>query len=421
MTKAPLEGVLVIDLTQHLAGPFGTQILSDLGATVVKVEPAVGDSTRHLHPYFVGGESAYYLSLNRNKKSIAIDLKSSRGRQLLLDLARRADALIENFRPGTMAKLGLDYAELQTVNPALVVASISGFGQSGPYRDLPAFDIIVQALSGGMSITGEAGGRGVRAGIPIGDIAAGLFGIVGLLSGLLSAKSTGRGSYIDVGMLDCQISLLSYMATYYLVSGQVPGPQGRGHTSIPTYRAFTCKDDKDVVVAANTERMWTGLCRALESEELAEDARFYVNEARLRNRTELDTILEERFRRHDVHDVLERLQENSVPCAPINALDEALSDPQVRHRDMVLTLNSGFDISVGVPGNPIKVMGYQETPKFPPHLGGDAAFVLGEILALSRHDVEDLIREGVVINGTAVGDDGEASTAQDRDLNVTGP
>lgn len=394
--KPPLDGVVVIDLTQHLSGPFGTQVLADLGAEVIKVEPLSGDATRRLAPYFVDDESAYYLSLNRNKRSIAINLKHDEGRQVLLDLVREADALLENFRPGTMDKLGLGYPVLSAVNPALVVASISGFGQTGPDKQLPAFDIIVQALSGGMSITGEEGSRGVRAGMPIGDIAAGLYGIIGVLAGIVGAKATGAGTYVDVGMLDCQISLLSYMATYYLVSGNVPPPQGRRHTSIPTYRAFVCRDDRDVVVAANTERMWEGLCQAVGAESLVDDPRFTTNAERLNHRAELDPLLEERFRSFDTEEVVSRLQKFSVPCAPINTLDRALTMTQVEARHMVKTLVAADGATVAVPGNPIKIVGYQEPDQFPPHLGEQSAQVLREVLSLPTERIEELMRLGVV-------------------------
>jgi crotonobetainyl-CoA:carnitine CoA-transferase CaiB-like acyl-CoA transferase len=268
MRRPPLEGAVVLDLSHFLAGPFCSQLLADLGARVIKIEPRTGDMTRDLPPYFVHGTSEYFLSVNRNKESIVIDLKHPEGKELFLQLVRVAEIVLENFRPGVLARLGIDYHELQKENPAIVLCSITGFGLDTSDPGRPAYDMIVQALSGVMSLTGEPERFSLRAGVPIGDLGAGMLGAVGALAALTSARSSGEGSHVDISMLDGQISMLSYLAAYYLISGEVPGPQGRGHLSIPTYRSFGGSDERDFVVCANTEAMWVGMCEALGLERL---------------------------------------------------------------------------------------------------------------------------------------------------------
>ncbi len=273
----PLAGVTVLDLTQHLSGPHATQILGDFGARVIKIEPPTGDPTRKTGPYFEDGDSDYFHSANRNKESVVLNLKTDGGREALLALAAKSDIVFENFRPGTLEKLGIGFEALLEANPRIVLCSVTGFGQTGPYIHRPAFDIIVQGLAGGMSLTGEPGGKPVRSGLPIGDVAAGIYAAAGALAGLIEVGRTGRGTTVDVSMLDTQIALLSYVGTYYLASGDVPGRQGRGHMSIPTYRAFTAGDGGELVVAANTEPFWQGLARAFGVPELIEDPRFVNN------------------------------------------------------------------------------------------------------------------------------------------------
>ena len=259
----PLNGIKVLDLTQFLAGPFSTQIFADLGAEVIKLEAPAGDWSRTLPPHFVGDDSCYYLSINRNKEAVAIDMKAPEGLALVKQLAEKCDIVMENFRPGVLDRLGLTYDDLSSRNPGLIWASISGFGQTGPYRERPAYDMIVQAMSGGMSLTGEVGRSAVRAGMPIGDLTAGMYATVGSLAALEERRRTGKGKFVDISMLDCQVALLTYQAAYYLHSDKVPGRQGRGHESIPTYRSFAGANDTELVICANTERMWQGLCAVL--------------------------------------------------------------------------------------------------------------------------------------------------------------
>lgn len=396
-SAGPLSGVVVVDLTQHLAGPFATQILGDLGARVVKVEPLTGDTTRLIAPYFVAGESDYYVSANRNKECVAVNLKDPEGRQLLLDLASKADVVVENFKPGTMARLGLAYEDFKAANDQIVMCSISGFGQVGGYRDAPAFDMVVQALAGVMSITGEADGHAVRAGVPIGDITAGLYGAIGVLGGLVQRYVSGEGSYIDVAMYDGQLSLLSYLAAYYLLAGEIPGPQGRAHRSTVTYRVYACGDGTEIVVTATTEAQFRRLCTALDLDDWAAQERFRGNGARLQRRAEVDGVIEAAFARLDSESALRRLHEHTVPCGTIRGVNQALDDPHTRARDMVMTLTGQDDGQrADVVGNPVKFLGYTEPRQFPARIGEHTTAVLGEMLGLDPGKVRLLADSGIV-------------------------
>lgn len=408
--SGPLAHVMVLDLTQHLAGPFASQILGDLGARVIKVEPPGGDSTRQMGPYFVGEDSVYFLSANRNKQSVCIDLKAPKGRETLLALAAQADIVIENFRPGTLEKLGISYPELRAANEKIVVCSISGFGGDGPYKSRPAFDMIVQALSGGMALTGETDGRPVRSGLPIGDLCAGMYGVIGVLAGLARVAARGAGCYVDVSMLDSQVSLLSYVASYCLTGGASPGRQGRQHMSIPTYRALTCLDRQDIVVAANTQRMWIGLCEALNLPEVATDERFSDNSSRQRHCDALEPLLSQAALNWRAEELLARLHDSGVPCAPINEVGAALSDPQVQHREMVLELPVG-DAVIHAVGNPVKISDPLLRHRSPPHLGEHTLSVLREVAGLSESEIEELVSSrSVFASGSEVGAHGQRSS-----------
>jgi crotonobetainyl-CoA:carnitine CoA-transferase CaiB-like acyl-CoA transferase len=391
-----LGHIRVLDFTQFLSGPYCTQILGDLGAEVIKIEPPEGDSSRTVPPHFVADDSAYFLAINRNKRSIVIDLRRPEGRDLALALAARADVVVENFRPGVMARLGLGYEALAAQNKALVLCSISGFGQDGPYRDRPAYDMIVQAMSGGMSLTGLADGPPVRMGVPIGDLSAGLYGAIGILAALQRREREGKGSVVDVSMLDCQVAMLCYQAAYHLQAGVVPGPQGRGHDSIPTYRCFTARDGREVAITANTERMWRGLCTELDLTALIDDPRFATMADRNRHRAALEPLLEEGFRARDADDWTARLLAVGVPAATVNTVDRALADPQVQHRGMVLDMAGPEGRQARVAGNPIKVAGADAPARYPAPLGSDARAVLTDLLGFDEARIAALLRDGVV-------------------------
>lgn len=401
IASGPLSGVRILDLTQFLAGPFATQILGDLGAEVIKLESPTGDWARTLPPHFVGGESCYYLSINRNKKAVVIDMKSPDGLDLVKKLADKSDIIFENFRPGVLDRLGLGWEEVSTRNPGLIWASISGFGQTGPYRNRPAYDMIVQAMSGGMSMTGERNGSSVRAGIPIGDLSAGMYATIGALAALEERRNTGRGKFIDISMLDCQVAMTSYQAAYFLHSGKNPGRQGRSHASIPTYRSFKTANGTEVVVTANTERMWVGLCAALSLEGLIKDARFLSNENRFENRYELWPILEEAFSRKEAKEWVPLLLAQGVPVGEVNQLSDTFSDQQVLSREMVISLRHPDGDDVSVAGNPIK---FDDTTvseyRYPPRLGEDTSEIIRGVLGIEEPYYAELIKKGVICDAS---------------------
>jgi len=393
----PLSGLRILDLTQFLAGPYATMIFADLGAEVIKLEAPVGDWSRVLPPNFVGEDSCYYLSINRNKQSIVVDMKNEEGLEIVRRLADESDILVENFRPGVLDRLGLTYADLSRRNPGLIWASISGFGQTGADRDRPAYDMIVQAISGGMGMTGEPGRSAVRSGIPLGDLSAGMYAVIGALAALEERRSSGQGQFVDISMLDCQVSMLCYQAAYYLHSGKNPGRQGWGHDSIPTYRGFNCANGTSLVITANTERMWQALCDVLGIPDLKDDGRFTLNEDRYENRHELWPILEGAFMMHEADHWVPLLLEAGIPVGEINDLEKALSNPQIVGRDMVLPLvNEGGD-EIRVAGNPVKMSRTARSDhSYPPKLGAQTIDILGHVLGADADEISGLIKSGAV-------------------------
>lgn len=395
----PLSGITVLDLTHVLAGPFCTQIMGDLGAEVIKIErPGVGDQTRRMPPHFIGKkkQSAYFLAINRNKKSLTLDLKSPEGKKIFYELTKKADVVINNFTPGTMEKLGLGYETLKKINPRIVWASITGYGQTGPYRDRPTYDIIVQAIGGLMSYTGEPDGPPVRSGIPFGDLGAAGHAIIGILAALLSRSKTGEGRKVDVGMLDVQISLHTYRAKYYLVAGEIPKPVGTGHVSSVPLRAYRTKDSY-IVVEAFMDHFWRNLCRAIGMESLSEDPRFNSRSKRLENREEVDRILEEAFLKKTTDEWIEIFDEIEVPSGPINTLDKALADPQVLSRNMLIEIDSPHTGKLKDVGNPIKISGVdEEIFKPPPLLGEHTEMILKNMLGYSTEKIAELKEKDII-------------------------
>lgn len=392
-----LSGVVVLDLTRFLAGPFGTMVLADMGATVIKVEQLTGDTTRYQAPYyFQGGDSAYFLAINRNKQSISLDIRSEGGRRVLERLIAKSDIMIDNLRAPQRQKLQLSWEHVEKINPRIISCSLTGFGSDGPYADRPAYDIIVEALGGVMGLTGPEGGPSVRAGVPIGDITAGLYAAIGVLGGLAYRENTGRGQHIDVSMLDAQVSLLSYLAQYYFIGGLVAQHQGRAHVSIPTYNTFATKDGREIVVAANTQEMWQSLCQVLGRTDLPEDPRFTDNPTRLAHREELLEILRAEFAGWDVERLHDALVEQQVPAAPINTIDAALADPQVHHREMVVrtTHRDGEDfLTLGTTIKTDDPSGQEFSS--PPALGGDSRQIL-DGLGFTGPEIDELVAAGAI-------------------------
>lgn len=392
-----LDGVRVVDMAQMLAGGYGSMLLGDLGAEVLKIEPIeVGDRTRLLGPPFVEGESAYFMSINRNKKSVALDVTKEQGRQILYNLVRVSDVVFHNFRPGIMEKLKCDYNTLKGINPRVIYCGLTGYGETGPYRDYPAFDLAIQAVSGAMSITGESGRPPVRMGIPMGDLAGSLFAAFAISAALYAREVTGEGRKIELSLMDCNISLLTYVGQYYLMDGQVPGPIGSGHQSVVPYQAFATQDIY-IVVAVFVEKFWQAFCRVLGIEELIDDPRFCDNDHRRDNREELVPILEEIFRTRPGEEWLQLLREAQVPCGPINTLDRLFADPQVTARRMVVEIDHPKVGRFRSIGNPVKIPPMPEGPFEPPPLHGQHTDeVLRELLGYSAERIAQLREDGVI-------------------------
>jgi crotonobetainyl-CoA:carnitine CoA-transferase CaiB-like acyl-CoA transferase len=391
----PLAGITVLDLTRVLSGPFATMTLGDLGADVIKIERIDGgDDTRHIPPY-VGGESHYFLSVNRNKRSVAVDLKSARGQELVRNLARRADVVVENFRPGVAAAMGLDYARLSGENDQLIYCSISGFGQSGPMAQLPAFDIVVQALSGALSVNGHPDGEPVKLGLPIGDAAAGVYAAIGVLAALTARDRTHRGAWIDVSMLDSIFGLFGHLAGQYLVAGTSPTPVGSGHQNIAPYGVYQAADGQ-IVIATLTPIFWPRLCRALGLEDYQNDARFATNDLRLDHRKELTRLIQARLSEAGVDEWSARFTAEAVPHAPIKTVGQALESAYAEGRSVVRTITHPAVGEVRIPGPVIHFDGHQTPVSHPPVFGEHTAEVLRELGGLSEASIEELFTDRIV-------------------------
>ncbi len=394
----PLEDVRVLDLTWVLAGPFASMLLCDLGADVIKVErPPWGDISRTTGPY-QNGWSGYFFSINRGKRSVAIDLRKPEGRELFLRLVERVDVVMENFTPGTMEKLGLSYDVLSARNPRLVYAATSGFGQTGPYRDRPALDIIVQAMGGAMSITGEPGGRPVRPGVSYGDIAAGLFTVIGILAALHERERSGQGQMVDISMLDCQVTVMENAIMRYFVTGEVPGPLGTRHPSATPFQAFPTADGYIVVALGfGEENQWNLLCAILGLPELIDDERFDTGPKRTANHALLEPILEAAFRKRTTREWLNELEAVGIPCGPINRVPEVVEDPQVKHRNMIVPVTHHVAGTIPIANTPFKLSRSEAGIKGPPpDFGQHSRDVLRELLSMPDEEIDRLVAEGVV-------------------------
>lgn len=397
LKNGPLDGIRVLDLTRVLAGPYCTMFLGDLGAEVVKVEqPGVGDDTRGWGPPFAGGESAYFLCVNRNKKSVTIDLKSADGIALVRRLAENADVLIENFRPGTMQRLGLGEENLRATNPKLIYASLSGFGADGPMRDFPGYDLIVQAWGGLMSITGMPDGDPTKVGVAIIDLVAGLMLGKSITAALFAREKLGVGQRIDTSLLEAEVACLINAGSNYLIGGKVPERWGNAHPTIVPYQSFQTADSY-LVIGVASEGIWRRFCQAIGKIELADDPRFAKNANRVENRAALIAILTEMFRSRDNETWLRLLNEAEVSCAPIQTIDQVFAAPQVRHRNMLVEVEHPTAGNVRMAGIPVK---FSVTPASvrlpPPLLGQHTEEVLKSWLGTDDKTIADLKRKKVV-------------------------
>lgn len=356
---AILSDIVVVDLSRVLAGPYTTMILGDLGATVIKVErPGKGDDTRQFGPPYVGGESAYYLGLNRNKQSITLDYTTPAGLERLLGLIEQATILVENFRPGTLQPYGLDYQTLHERYPGLIYCSISGYGQDGPYADRPGYDFVAQAESGIMAVTGEVEGEPQRVGVPVGDVSAGMFGAVAVLAALRYRTRTGKGQHIDISLLETSMSMLSNVSSNYLISGVEPERYGNGHPNIVPYQTFQTSDGYIAVSCAN-DRLYQALCRLLGLADLATDPRFATNPLRVVNRAELIPILQEAFQQRSSVQWLNALRTAGIPCGLINQISQAFNSPQIQARGFIWECEHPTAGHIKLAGSP---MHFSETP-----------------------------------------------------------
>jgi len=393
----PLAGLTVIDLTRVLSGPYCTMILGDMGARVIKIEqPGRGDDTRAWGPPFLGKESAYFLSINRNKESLTLDLKKPDGLHLLGQLLDRADVLVENFRPGAMQRLGLDYATVAARRPRLVYCSISGFGQSGPRREQPGYDAVMQGEGGLMSITGEADGPPYRLGVAISDIVTGMFAAQGISMALLARTRTGRGQHVDIGMLDSTTALLTYQAAIYFATGAPPPRLGNRHPTIVPYETFTASDG-DFVLAIGNDELWRTFCRVAGLDAVASDPRFASNRDRVQNYGDLKPMLAERLKTRARAEWLAALTAEGVPCGSVRDVGEVLEDPHLHARAMVQSVDHAALGEVRVLGVPMKL---SDTPgsvrTAPPTLGQHTDRILRGDLGLSEQEIDRLRKDRVV-------------------------
>jgi formyl-CoA transferase len=400
-TELPLSGYRVLDLSRILAGPYCTMILGDQGAEVIKVErPDIGDDTRTWGPPFAGGESAYYLCCNRNKKSIAIDLKNPEGVELVQELAKVSDVLVENFTPGLMKRLGLDFETLRQINPRLVYASITAYGQDGPYRDRPGYDMVLSAVGGLMFITGEKDGNPCKVGVAITDVLTGVYASGAITSALLWRERSGKGQYLDISLLDVQVSGLANIASNYLVAGKEATRWGTAHESIIPYQVFQTQD-RPIAIAVANQKLWINFCKLVGKEEWLNDPRFESNPKRVANREVLLPLIDDLFSQKTCDEWMTLLVGAAIPCGPVNDMQHLFADPQVQHRNMIAEVPHPTIGTLRLAGLPIK---YTETPGtirlHPPLLGEHTDIVLAEVLDCSPQEIAALNAKGAISLGS---------------------
>jgi len=380
MKTQPLHGIRVLDLSRVLAGPYCTMVLGDLGADVIKVEPPEGDETRAWGPPFAEGESAYYLCINRNKRSMTVNLKSDEGRAILRELALKSDVLVENFRPGTLARYGLDDETLRPDHPRLVYCSISGFGQTGPLRERPGYDFMIQAMGGIMSVTGDPDGEPMKVGVAVADLFAGQNAVIAILAALQARERNGEGQYIDIALFDSQLGWLANVTSNFLISGNLPKRYGNAHPNIVPYQVFEAVDGWFALAVGN-DKQFVRLCDVIDRPEWSSDERFTTNAARVANRDKLIPLLKSIFTLRRVDEWLSLLESAEIPCGPINTLDKAFANPQVAAREMLVTMEHPTIGDLPLVGSPLK---FSATPVEyqlpPPRLGEHTDEIMRAVL-----------------------------------------
>ena len=395
--RGALKGIRVLDMSHVLAGPTSTMVLADLGAEVIHIEPPWGDDSRGFGP-FLNGKSAYYVSINRNKKSVVVDIKKREGKKIIRDLIKVSDVLVENFRPGTMEKLGFSYEEVSKINPKIVYASISGFGHNTlpEYRGRPSYDMIAQAYSGLMSITGPEGGPPVRVGTSVGDIVTGYMCVIGILSALYYRERTGRGQRVDISMIDSLFFILENAVLRYTVSGEIPKPLGTAHPSITPFQAFKTKDDW-IVIPIGNDNLWMKFTEAIGHPELKEMEEFKTNRLRTENKKKLIPILEDIISKKTTDEWLKIFEKYGIPSSPINTIDRIVNDPHIKYREMLVEVEQPDMGKVKIAGSPLKL---SETPgrvySHAPLLGENTLEVLRDILGYSLREIEELDDRGII-------------------------
>jgi crotonobetainyl-CoA:carnitine CoA-transferase CaiB-like acyl-CoA transferase len=402
--STPLAGIRVLDLSRILAGPWCTQLLADLGAEVIKIErPGKGDDSRAFAPPYIRDsdgnetrESAYFCCANRGKKSVTVDISKPEGAKLVRELAAKADVLLENYKFGDLARYGLGYEQLSPINPGLVYCSITGFGQTGPDREKPGYDFMIQGMGGIMSVTGEKGGGPQRVGIPIADIMTGMYASIAVCAALAHRAQSGRGQHLDLALLDCQVGVLAYQAMNYLSTGVAPEPAGNVHPNIVPYQPFHTRDG-DVIIACGNDNLFRKFCEVADCQHLAQDPRFATNADRVRNRAAIEPLIEAVTRMRSTREWVSALEAAGVPCGPINTLKEVFEEPQVKARGMLQELPHA---SAGKVPQVVSPMKFSGTPlafaAAPPVLGQHTDEVLGELLGRSSEEIATLRAAGAI-------------------------